>query len=73
MNWKREATCPIKEDLKEALELGEQFVTAIRRLHCDLEVCEFCNAFDDCHLMQSLNPLIDEVIVEINDECGINL
>ena len=65
--------CPIKDELKQATALGEQFVTVIHRLQCDLEVCELCNAFDDCQIAQVLNPVIDEVILEINDEWGISL
>jgi hypothetical protein len=64
--------CPIQEDVRQAKVVGDQFVTAIHRLQRDLEVCEFCPTLDDCHLVQSLNQIVDEMILEINDEWGTN-
>lgn len=63
--------CPIKADLEEAGEVGEQFVTVIQDLRQDLDVCERCRAYKDCPILGSLNSIINDLIEEVNDEWRI--
>jgi hypothetical protein len=63
----------MKAELEAAVALGEQLVTAIQRLQQDLDGCELCCDWENCQIAQALNPVIDEVILEINEEWGFDI
>ena len=63
--------CPIKVELEDVVELGEQVVLVIRNLRKDVEIREQCSTFDDCPTLIMFTALIDDVIQEILDEWGI--
>lgn len=73
IHWRPEDDCPIKTDLNNVVALGEQFVTILQRLQQDLEGCELCNDWETCRISQALNPVIDELILEINEEWDFDL
>ena len=65
--------CPIKADVEEAGEVGEQFVTVIQKLRRDLDACESCRAYEDCPILGSLNSMINDIIEEVNDEWTLTI
>ena len=63
--------CPVKAELEQAIDLGEQVVEVIRNLVNFTALNEQCSSGEGCPILQSSNSMIDEVIQEINDEWGM--
>jgi hypothetical protein len=63
--------CPVKAELEQTVDLGEQVVEVIRNLVNFTAFNEQCSSNGGCLFLQSSNSIIDEVIQEINDEWGL--
>ena len=63
--------CPLKEDVKRVVGLGQEMASFMRRLRIKMRTCDSCLDRDGCVLQAEFNAAIDQVIQELNEEWGL--
>jgi hypothetical protein len=62
--------CLIPMAADQALAACVSMRVALQKLRDRLISCYQCSAFDDCHLHEHFNLLVDQAIEEINEDWG---
>jgi hypothetical protein len=65
--------CPLADDVEEAIRLGNEFSSAIRKLRRQMKNCDKCESIDDFPIIQKFQTMVNEIILEINHEWDIPL
>jgi len=65
--------CPLADDVEEAIRLGNEFSSAIRKLRRQMKNCDQCASFEECPIIQKFQTMVNEIILEVNHEWDITL
>ena len=63
--------CPVIRQQRHAVKLGEEMLSALRRLRKAITACKRCPILENCDRREALNHIIDAALRDAADEWGI--